>query len=103
MTRRVTRPVVPPGADARTDALRALTRPFRSETCLTVAVARAMPLYPRVEVVVEVVEPTPLCERLPLTSPHGVLLPSSRAKAIACAVAGRACGVVASAAVAPAS
>ena len=99
----MTRPLtVPLGAAsvAVTSTFRAFIRPPSSETCVTVAVAVALPLYARVEVIADVVEVAPRCDResVPLarTNPQ-IVVPSSRANAVACAVAGCERGVRATA------
>src|SRR5438128_2008066 len=90
MTSAVTFPLV--AAAAATSTFRALTRPPSNETRVTVAVAVALPLYARVDVTAEVYELAPRCAREPVpvarTRPQ-ISLPSSRANAVACAVAGR--------------
>src|SRR4051812_26404054 len=91
ITSLVTFPLV--AAAAVTSTFAALTRPPSNETCVTVAAAVALPLYARVEVIADVVELAPRCDRDPvsvaLTSPQIEPRPSSRAKAVACALAGR--------------
>src|SRR3954453_19099836 len=104
MTRLATRPPAPLSV-ACTSALRALTSPPSRDTCVTLAAARARPLYARVEVMADVVELAPRCVResvpVDLTRPQTVF-PSSRAKAVACALAGRDCGARATALATPA-